>query len=253
MITIERLGVALDGRQVLDDISLAVESASWLCLVGPNGAGKTTLLRTLLGILPYSGSLKANGIERHGDASVNVAFVPQRPEIPAGMTVLEYVTMGRAKRDGWGRETARGRAAVADALDLMKLWGLRDQFVARLSGGEMQRVLIARAVCQEPQLLLLDEPTSALDLHHQVSALNEVESLRASGATIVSTMHDITLAAMYADRFALLSAGRLLVDGTPDAVVHSPQFASLYGNRLRVFTGEDGLPVVLPMRDRLEP
>ena len=250
MITIDRLSARLDSALVLDDISLEVRPGSWVCLIGPNGAGKTTLLRTMLGILPYSGSVKANGVERFGEASLNVAFIPQRPEIPTGMTVLEYVAMGRAKRDGWGRETGRGHAAITSALDRMKLLGLRDPFVTRLSGGEMQRVLIARAVAQEPDLVLLDEPTSALDLHHQVSALEEVEALHDAGATIIATMHDITLAAMYADRFALLSSGKLVAEGSPDAVVHSPQFSALYGNQLRVFTGEDGLPVVLPVRDR---
>lgn len=252
MIAIDRLSARLDGKQILDDISLDIADGSWVCLIGPNGAGKTTLLRTVLGILPYSGSVKVRAVERRGDTSLNVAFIPQRPEIPAGMTVLEYVAMGRAKRDGWGRETARGHHAIGAALDRMKLLGLRDQFVSQLSGGEMQRVLIARAVAQEPELVLLDEPTSALDLHHQVSALEEIESLHAAGATVIATMHDITLAAMYADRFALLSEGRIVAEGTPDSVVHSPQFSALYGNQLRVFTGEDGLPVVLPMRDRFD-
>lgn len=252
MISIDRLSARLDDKQVLNDISLEIVNGSWLCLIGPNGAGKTTLLRTLLGILPYSGSVKAHGVERHRDTGLNVAFIPQRPEIPAGMTVLEYVALGRAKRDGWGRETTRGRAAVSDALDRMKLLGLREQFVTRLSGGEMQRVLIARAVAQEPELVLLDEPTSALDLHHQVSALEEIATLHRAGATVISTMHDITLAAMYADRFALLSDGHVVAEGSPDTVVHSPRFAALYGNQLRVFTGEDGLPVVLPVRDRFD-
>ena len=113
MITIDRLSARLDSALVLDDISLEVRPGSWVCLIGPNGAGKTTLLRTMLGILPYSGSVKANGVERFGEASLNVAFIPQRPEIPTGMTVLEYVAMGRAKRDGWGRETGQiGRAHV---------------------------------------------------------------------------------------------------------------------------------------------
>lgn len=252
MISIDRLSARLGETQVLDDISLEIAEGDWVCLIGPNGAGKTTLLRAILGILPYSGSIKVRGAERRGDAGLNVAFVPQRPEIPVGMTVLEYVMMGRAKRDGWGRETPRGRAAVTEALDRLRLLGLRDQFVTRLSGGEMQRVLIARAVAQEAELVLLDEPTSALDLHHQVSALEEIERLHLSGATIVSTMHDITLAAMYADRFALLSAGRLIAEGEPSLIAHSAQFAGLYGNQVRVFTGADGLPVILPSRDRLD-
>ncbi len=250
MIVVERLSVRLDGRCVLEDVDVRVDAGEWLCLVGPNGAGKTTLLKSLLGMLPYSGSVAFDGRERRGDVRRNVAFVPQRPSAPSGMTVLEYVTMGRAKRDGWGTETARGREAVLDALARMQLLGLRDQYVTRLSGGELQRAVIARTIAQEAELILLDEPTSALDLHHQVSALEQIDRLRHGGATIVSTMHDITLAAMYADRFALLSSGRCIAEGPPSEIVHSPQFASLYGHQVRVFTGTDGLPVILPSRDQ---
>lgn len=253
MIVIDRLSARLDDRLVLDDVSLEIAEGAWTCLIGPNGAGKTTLLRALLGVLAYSGSIRVHGVERRGDAGLNVAFIPQRPEVPAGMTILEYVTLGRAKREGWGRESARGHAAVMAALERLRLVGMRDQFVTRISGGELQRVLIARVIAQEPDLVLLDEPTSALDLHHQVSALEVIEDLRGSGATIVSTMHDITLAAMYADRFALLSNGRMVADGDPATIVHSPRFAESYGQQVRVFMGDDGLPVILPSRGRLAP
>ncbi len=250
MIRCTHVGARLGGREILTDISLEVDDGAWLCLVGPNGAGKTTLLRALLGMLPYSGSLTIDGVERHGDADRNVAFVPQRPETPAGMTVAEYVTLGRAKKDGWGRESARGRAKVREALERLMLVGLRDQFVTRLSGGEFQRVLIARAIAQEPDLVLLDEPTSALDLHHQVAALDEIEALRSGGATVVSTMHDITLATMYADRFALLKQGRLLLDDEPREAVRAPQFMTLFDDRVRVLTLDEGMPIVLPTRAR---
>ena len=250
MIRCTHVGARLGGREILTDISLEVDDGAWLCLVGPNGAGKTTLLRALLGMLPYSGSITIDGVERHGDADRNVAFVPQRPETPAGMTVAEYVTLGRAKKDGWGRESARGRAKVREALERLMLVGLRDQFVTRLSGGEFQRVLIARAIAQEPDLVLLDEPTSALDLHHQVAALDEIEALRSGGATVVSTMHDITLATMYADRFALLKQGRLLLDDEPREAVRAPQFMTLFDDRVRVLTLDEGMPIVLPTRAR---
>ena len=253
MIRLSHVGARLGDREILTDISLEVASGGWLCLIGPNGAGKTTLLRALLGMLPYSGSITIDGVERHGDGDRNVAFVPQRPETPAGMTVHEYVALGRAKRDGWGRESAHGRAAVREALERLMLMGLRHQFVTHLSGGEFQRVLIARAIAQEPDLVLLDEPTSALDLHHQVAALDEIEALRSTGATIVSTMHDITLATMYADRFALLRQGRLLLDDVPRDAVRSPQFTTLFDDRVRVLTLDEGFPIVLPTRDRLAP
>ena len=250
MIRCSHVGARLGDREILTDISLEVADGAWLCLIGPNGAGKTTMLRALLGMLPYSGSITIDGAERHGDVDRNVAFVPQRPETPAGMTVVEYVSLGRAKKDGWGRESVHGRAAVRDALERLMLMGLRNQFVTQLSGGEFQRVLIARAIAQEPDLVLLDEPTSALDLHHQVAALDEIEALRAGGATIVSTMHDITLATMYADRFALLKQGRLLLDDAPQDAVRAPQFMTLFDDRVRVLTLDEGMPIVLPTRER---
>ena len=253
MIRCTHVGARLGDREILTDISLEVADGAWLCLIGPNGAGKTTLLRALLGMLPYSGSITIDGVERRGDIDRNVAFVPQRPETPAGMTVIEYVALGRAKKDGWGRESAKGRAVIREALERLMLMGLRDQYVTRLSGGEFQRVLIARAIAQEPDLVLLDEPTSALDLHHQVAALDEIEALRSGGATIVSTMHDITLATMYADRFALLKQGRLLLDDEPREAVRAPQFMTLFDDRVRVLTLDEGMPIVLPTRDRPTP
>lgn len=248
MISLEQVGVRLGERAVITDVTLDIPRGAWLCLVGPNGSGKTTLLRALLGVLPYSGSITMQGVQRHRDMGRNVAFVPQRPEIPAGMTVHEYVMLGRAKKDGWGRESARGCAAVRDALESSRLMRLRHQLLNRLSGGEMQRVLIARAVAQEASIVLLDEPTSALDLHHQVAALDQIDALRSNGTTIVSTMHDITLGAMYADRFALLRNGVLTLEGPAQQVVHAPEFSALFDEGVRVITLESGFPVVIPSR-----
>lgn len=250
MISLENVGVRLGQRTVISDITLDIARGSWTCLVGPNGAGKTTLLRALLGVLPYSGSIRIDGMQRQGDIERNLAFVPQRPEIPAGMTVDEYVMLGRAKRDGWGRTSTRGREVVRATLESSHLMGLRHQYVNRLSGGEVQRVLIARAIAQEASVVLLDEPTSALDLHHQVAALDQIDALRDLGTTIVSTMHDITLGAMYADRFALLRDGRLTLDGPSQDVVHAPEFSALYEEGVHVFTLETGHPVVIPNRRR---
>lgn len=248
MISLEQVGVRLGDRAVITDVTLDIPRGAWLCLVGPNGSGKTTLLRALLGVLPYSGSITIQGVQRHRDIDRNVAFVPQRPEIPVGMTVNEYVMLGRAKKDGWGRESARGCAAVRDALESSLLVGLRHQLLNRLSGGEMQRVLIARAVAQEASVVLLDEPTSALDLHHQVAALDQIDALRRGGTTIVSTMHDITLGAMYADRFALLRNGVLTMEGPSQQVVHAPEFSALFDEGVHVITLESGFPVVIPSR-----
>ena len=212
MIKVENLSVSYGERQVLDSISLEIPTGTWTSIVGPNGAGKTTFLTSLLGMNPYSGSIKFDQIEAFKDLQRNVAFVPQRPQVPLGMTVREYVALGRAKIDGWGRDKRQGRNKVYLTLEEMQLIGLQDQLVSRLSGGELQRVLIARAIVQEPQIILMDEPTSALDLHHQISTLNQIEILKQSGVTVVSTMHDITLGAMYAERIIVMREGRQVAE-----------------------------------------
>ncbi len=250
MIKLQDLTVHFDGRPILQDISADIESGKWTCLVGPNGAGKTTLLKTLLGVYQYSGSAQDDGVEVYLNQNRNVAFVPQDPHIPAGMTVGEYVMLGRAKKDGWGRESKAGRAFVTDVLTQTQLFGMQHRYVAQFSGGEMQRALIARALAQEPHLILLDEPTSALDLHHQISVLNNIEILKDRGVTILSTMHDITLAAMYAENILLMVNGRVTMSGAATEVIHSPELRSAFDDRINVYTLDGGRPVVMAKKEK---
>ncbi len=249
MIVIKDLAVSLSGKEILKDISLTITESLWSCLVGPNGAGKTTLLKVLLGTTPYSGSVKSNGVEVFRNQKRNVAFVPQQPQIPQGMTVAEYVMLGRAKKDGWGNESAKSRDFIAEVLAQTNLYGLHKQMVSHLSGGEMQRTLIARALAQEPELILLYEPTSALDLHHQIDVLNNLQFLQKSGVTIVSTMHDITLAAMYAERIVVMQSGRVLAEGSSTEIIHSAELRTAFDNRINVFTLDSGRPVVVAKKD----
>jgi iron complex transport system ATP-binding protein len=252
MIKVENLSVHYGDKTVLDSITLQIPAGSWTCIVGPNGAGKTTLLKTLLGMHPYSGSIKIDGQEVFKNMSRNVAFVPQRPEIPLGMTVTEYLALGRAKLDGWGREKKSGRILIQQTLEETQLVGLQNQLVTQLSGGELQRVLIARAIVQEPEIMLLDEPTSALDLHHQITTLNQVESLKERGVTIVSTMHDITLGAMYAERIIVMMVGQVLLDGAASVVIHSHELKEAFDHGISVHTLEDGHTVIVANKTRTE-
>lgn len=248
MITIKNLTVRYGDFYALDHISLEIPRASWTCVVGPNGAGKTTLLKSLLGHKPYDGSIVVDGQEIYKNLR-NVAFVPQRPEIPMGMDVSEYVMLGRARLDGWGRESRVSRQLVHEVLEQMTLSGMRHQLVSQLSGGEMQRVLIARAMVQQPDFLILDEPTSALDLHHQIATLDHIAALQKSGTTIVSTMHDITLGAMYAERIIIMQKGRVLLDGPSDSVIHSPELKLAFEDRISIHTLDNGRPVIIATRD----
>jgi len=249
MIKVADLTVKMGGRSILNDINLEIPHGHWTCLVGPNGAGKTTFLKVLLGVREYSGSLQDNGVEVYRNHKRNVAFVPQSPEIPTGMTVAEYVALGRSKVDGWGNETAKSRQFIEEVLIQTQLYGLHQRHVAQLSGGEMQRALIARALAQEPQLILLDEPTSALDLHHQISVLNNIEDLKSRGVTVISTMHDITLAAMYAERIVVMHEGKTLLDGIASDVIHSAELRTAFDNRINVYTLDSGRPVIVASKD----
>lgn len=244
MIKIENLSLRYGDFYALNQINLDIPRGSWSCLVGPNGAGKTTFLKTLLGSKTYDGSITVDGAEVYKNLR-NVAFVPQRPEIPAGMSVAEYVMLGRARLDGWGRESAKSRKYVIEILEEMQLAAMRHQLVTQLSGGEMQRVLIARALVQEAELMILDEPTSALDLHHQISTLNHIERAQKNGTTIVSTMHDITLGAMYAERIVIMQQGRVLLDGHAQEVIHSQELKMAFDNGITIHTLDNGRPVIV--------
>jgi len=249
-IVITDLTVRYGEKIVLNDISLEIQSKRWTCLVGPNGAGKTTFLKALLGMAPYSGSIQDNGIEVFKSHKRNVAFVPQHPQIPQGMTVAEYVMLGRSKRDGWGNESLTSRSFVHKVLTQTHLFGMQSNLVAQLSGGEMQRALIARALAQEPELILLDEPTSALDLHHQISVLNNIEMLKEEGVTIISTMHDITLAAMFAEHIVVMKEGKVLLSGTSREVIHSSELKRAFDNRIDVYTLDSGRPVIVASKQQ---
>lgn len=250
MIKVENLSVSFGEKLVLNSISLEIPTGTWTSIVGPNGAGKTTFLISLLGINSYSGSIKFDQIEAFRDLKRNIAFVPQRPQVPIGMTIREYVSLGRSKIDGWGRDKRNGRIKVNETLESMQLVGMQDRLVTEISGGELQRVLIARAIVQEPKIMLLDEPTSALDLHHQISTLNQVEELKKSGVTIVSTMHDITLGAMYAERIIVMREGQVLLDGNAPSVIHSEELKSAFDHGISVHTLTDGHTVIVANREK---
>jgi iron complex transport system ATP-binding protein len=243
------LTVVKSGRYILNEIDVSITSGSWTCLVGPNGAGKTTFLKVLLGVEPYLGSATDSGIQIYKNQDRNVAYVPQNPHIPTNMRVYEYVLLGRARIDGWGVESRRVKERVLETLEIMGIFGMQDQLMDRLSGGEVQRAVIARALVQQPDLILLDEPTSALDLHNQIGVLNCIESLKSSGVTIISTMHDITLAAMYANEIAVMKNGKVLVHGKTAPVIESNELKSAFDHRIDVYKLEGGSSIVMAIKD----
>ena len=254
MIRCSGVSVRLGDKLVLDDVGIAVEDGAWLSIVGPNGAGKSTLLRYLTGGVAGTGELELDGrlfssLSRRERARL-VALVPQAPVIPDGVAVIDYVLLGRTPHiRALGVETAADLAAVHDALARLDLLELADRHVGTLSGGERQRVLLARALAQGAPIVLLDEPTTALDVGHQQQVLELVDDLRrAHLLTVVTTMHDLTLAGQYADRLLLLDAGRVVVDGPAEEVLTEANLASYYGAKVRIIS-DGGRPVVLPVRE----
>ena len=183
-----------------------------------------------------------------------VAHVPPSPLMPDDMTGFEYVLLGRNPYVGYfASESRHDRAMVADVLDRLDLAVFADRRLGTLSGGEQQRLVIARAVAQEAPVLLLDEPTSALDIGHQQQALELVDRLRGEhGFTVVSAMHDLTLAGLYADRLTLLHQGSVVATGTAAQVLRAETLSEFYGVRLTVHHEPDGTVVVVPRRSSSE-
>ena len=231
-----------------------VRPGEWLCLIGPNGAGKSSVLKAVAGLASHTGEINVEGLPLFDRSprrrAALVAFVPQAPLMPDDMTGLEYVLLGRNPYIGYfGSETRHDRALARDVLARLDLGAFAERQLGTLSGGERQRLVIARAVAQEAPILLLDEPTSALDIGHQQQALELVDRLRRDhGLTVVSAMHDLTLAGLYADRLMLLNEGYVVAGGSPAEVLRAETLSEFYGVSVTVMHAPDGTVAVVPKR-----
>jgi iron complex transport system ATP-binding protein len=254
MLEVCNLTVAYGARMVLQNISLRVQSGEILALIGPNGAGKTTLIKTLSGVLkPHRGSILLDGQDALRltirQFARLVATVPQARHLPDSVSVYDTVLLGRTPHLGWlGQVSERDRQRVQEALQKTGALDLSERTLGRLSGGEQQRVLLARALAQDTPILLLDEPTTHLDLHHQTVLLQLVRELaREHGLAVVMALHDLNLASLYADRVALLVRGELRGLGTPADVLTAERLSQAYALPLHVITHPDyGAPLILP-------
>jgi iron complex transport system ATP-binding protein len=249
-IDLRGVSVSLGGARVVDRVDASVAAGEWVALIGPNGAGKTTLLRAIARLVPYSGSISLGGrsTSELGRAEISrlLAVVPQEPSTPPWMTVAEYVLLGRTPHLGaFARDGTRDREVAARALARLDLLPFGGRRLGTLSGGERQRVVVARALAQEARIVLLDEPTASLDIGHQQQALELLDVLRVeSGLTLVTAMHDLTLAALYADRMLLLDGGRVAADGAPADVLTEALVAGHYGAEVDVVAVGERLAVV---------
>lgn len=240
-------------RIILRDIDCEIAPGEILGVVGPNGVGKSTLVKAVSGVLPlHKGEILIYG-RRIPDLSAaerarSVAVVPQASQLPGAFSVLQVVLMGRTPYLGWfGREGPGDEAAAWWALERTGAADLADRPVGELSGGEQQKVLIARSLAQTPRALLLDEPTAHLDLKHQDEVLQLVRSLAIEeGLSVLITLHDLNLVARFTDRVMLLSDGRILKTGLPAEVLLPEDLAQVYGLEIHVTTHPiHGTPLVL--------
>ncbi len=245
--------VKLGRTEVVHGVSATVERGEWVALIGPNGAGKTTILRALAGLVQFAGQVRFDGgavaSASRREIARQIAFVPQNPQTPPELTVAEYVLFGRTPHIGYlGSETRADRLAAERAIARLDLRAFAARRLGSLSGGELQRAVLARALAQDAPILLLDEPTSALDLGRQQQALELVDELRCDEhLTVVSAMHDLSLAGQFADRLLLLDRGRIVAAGRAAEVLSESRIASFYGANVRVIR-DGGSVFVLPQR-----
>ena len=234
MIEIKNLNVSYSTRPILKNISLNVKRGEIMALLGPNGSGKSTLIRALSGVVPASGALclagrTLSGLDPASRARL-VAVVPQTSSLPPAFTALETVLLGRTPYLNFlGQLSAKDHEIARCALVKVDALALADRRVGELSGGEQQRVLLARALAQATPVLLLDEPTAHLDLQHQIGLLELVRRLaRQENLTVLIALHDLNLAARYADRVALIVNGEIKAQGTPAQVLQAEMISSVY-------------------------
>jgi iron complex transport system ATP-binding protein len=228
-----------------------------MALIGPNGAGKSTLLRAVAGLVAFTGTIDIGGRSTTGMTrrrlSQLVAFLPQRPVLPEGVSVTDYVSIGRTPYiPYWGTESDEDRAVVGEVLERLGLEGLAHRQLESLSGGETQRAVLARALAQRSQVLLLDEPTSALDIGHQQQVLELIDELRLEqGLTVVTALHDLTLAGQFASHLVLLDHGVVVSEGPAREVLTEERIEQHYAATVKVVDEPGAGPTVIPVRSRL--
>jgi iron complex transport system ATP-binding protein len=256
VIRAEHVRVSFGATVALDSVSVQVSAGEWVALIGPNGAGKSTLLRAVARITRAGGRIsiaeRPIGSIAHRKLARLIAYVPQQPVLPPEMAGLDYVLLGRTPHIGYfSVESAADRRICAGLLDRLALAHMTNRMLGTMSGGEAQRLVLARALAQQAPILLLDEPTSALDIGHRVGALELIDELRRERSlTVLSAIHDLTLAGQFADRLVLLTGGRVAASGQPATVLTDDLLSVAFGTGVQVMRTADGDLAVISHRRR---
>jgi iron complex transport system ATP-binding protein len=251
LLAVSNLSAALGRRPVLHGISFDVGPGELVGLIGPNGAGKTTLLRAVMGLTPSSGAIVLDGADGRSltaaQRALKAAFMAQNRDVAWAMPVEALVALGRLPHlPRLSPLRAADRAAIETAMRMMDVEAYRDRQATALSGGELARVLAARALAQATPLLLADEPAAGLDPAHQIGLMQAFRSLTLEGRSVIVSTHDLGLASRCCTRLILLDRGRVVADGAPEAVVTADNLRSVYG--VKAYFGEvEGRMVVLPL------
>ena len=254
-IQVNNLSFSYGQKNVLHDICFSAEKGEFLSILGPNGAGKSTLFRCVLGLLPgYSGEVLVN--ERNikelsaREASKQIAYIPQKSHCVFQYNVLDIVLMGRTNRaSAFGNPRKEDEQASINALQRVGICALKDRCFHKLSGGEQQLVLIARALAQDAPILLLDEPTANLDFGNQILVLEQAKKLAREGYTVIQTTHHPEQSYLFSDRILALQNGRILVNGKPAEVLNNEMMKQLYNVSVDVISlYDDTARVCIPTK-----
>ncbi|MBC7085155.1 MAG: ABC transporter ATP-binding protein [Methanomethylovorans sp.] len=251
-VNVDSLRFAYRKYPVLKDVTFQSANGTVLCLVGPNGSGKTTLIRCIDRILEPEGSVFIDGknirdMHRKEIAKI-IGYVPQTGSKIISTTVFDVVMMGRNPHMGWqaGEEDF---VMVEEAIQLLEIQEIAERQYNELSGGQQQKVLIARAVAQNPQVLLLDEPTNNLDIRHQLEAVSIIHKLsREKEITVIMAIHDLNIAARYADKLMMLKDGNLVAIGNPADLVTKERIREVYGVETKIIQDPEAGLIITPLR-----
>jgi iron complex transport system ATP-binding protein len=242
MVEIKNLCCGYNGFDVLKNITLNVKPGGLFCITGPNGCGKTTLLKAIARLIPFRGSVKIGGRETSSfsrkDLAKKIAFLKQTSQIYFPYTIYDTVALGRYAYSEGFLKTLSGedRAFIITILQKLKIYEDRNKLITELSGGQLQRVFLARTLAQNPDLIHLDEPTNHLDLKHQVELLEYLaEWASDSGKTVIAVLHDLNLVRYFGRTAALMREGELTASGAPEEVLNERTLTEIYGMDIRAF------------------
>lgn len=252
-VRVDKLSFSYGKEEVLKDISLSFQKGKFYSIIGPNGSGKTTLLKNISKMLSISKKTvflnEQDAVKlSNKDISRSLAVVPQNISIEYEFTAYDIVIMGRTPfKKRFEDYNKKDKEIAEKSMKLTSTWELKDKLITALSGGEQQRVIAARALCQETDIILLDEPTSHLDIQHQLAFLNIFKSLK-KDITVIAVMHDLNLASLYSDEIILLERGRIIEQGKPEKVITRENIKKTYNIDVDIIRNtSNGAPYVMPV------